>query len=451
VHTGAPELSGTAEPGSIVDSLLAELREVPRPAFHDRAWGILQRPCEELRSLEPDQLVAELGLLESTFRESRESELVRGACLVVLGRVAPEEWFDSFERRVWTGIGASSEIERAFLVALAQRRDTELGLSVDLSGFSSSTKLRTYPLAVDRLARAEELAAASDRLRGTLPPEAYEDLGWHHPLVREEIFTREVLVLSVFGPGVVHGAEEGARLFAWMEPRCMEEAVLTSAAGHVLGLAARISGAIAQHLLDVARETPRSHRLRILESLARGGGRGDLVVGALSELFDEAQDGSVKEDASLVLATDLLGELLQSQDAATREASFRLACEQFLDPGNDSLLRYGLLSTMIASGQDGLAEAVSRALDDTRDPELLTLLSDNARQISASDPALATELFARILAHDGLSSASKKGVLRRIHDMGGPSSVDLLASIADHDRDAGVRAYARELLAGGAR
>lgn len=432
---------GEARAGSIAEGLLSSLRAIASQAgFHGRAWEILEAPSAALLALGPEALMPELDILERAGLDRGESVLVRGACRIALGRAAPPGWC---ETRFPLDSGEPPEVERSTWLALALRRDTAHGQAIDLARFESPSKGTAYPAVVDRRADAGALALARRRLREPLPPDAYGDLGWKSPAVKDEVFTRELLVLIVFGPGALEGDEETATLFAWLDPRSVEEAFLERAAAHALGIAAAASDAIAADLLDVALRASGPRRLRLLECLVRQGGRESAVVGPLSTVFLEGRDGEPSVEADRIVATDLLDDLLRSSDPSVREAAASLAQTLFADPTRDSMLRYGLLSSLVASGAPPPADVLLAALDGAQDTDLLFLLADGAREIGGSDPDLALRLLVRILGKGGLSEGQRIAIVSRIAALPGPAAGDALWDLSDHDPSPRVRDRAR--------
>ena len=115
------ELAGPGVPStekSVAEALLCQLRELAAgQEYHAHAWKAMERTSDTLRQLAPEVLLEELSTLEQAVRSSTESDLVRGACLVVLALTAPPTWF---EKEFPTHPSDSPEMERAAWLATCQ-------------------------------------------------------------------------------------------------------------------------------------------------------------------------------------------------------------------------------------------------------------------------------------------------------------------------------------------
>ena len=429
---------------SIADVLLAQLRELSKQSlYHAPAWRAIRVAAERLAQVGDESLQAELAELELAFLDAGESDRVRGACLILMAWRGPEHWF---EERVGAVPAVSPELERAGWIAFALRRSTPPALEMPLAEFPSPTKRVTYPAVVRRRATPREFERAHARLGVLLPKELYEN-GLISDEVYEEQFTREVIVLAVFGPGAELESEERDQLLDWITPRNPEEGLVRLAAGFALARAARSSEDLAKRMLQ-AMTADRFHqyRIRMLRFIANESGRPGLAVDALATLLrNQASDSGIQADQ--ILGLDLLAELLELDDPLVRDQAQSLALEAFLDSRNGALVRSFGLSAVARLDPALVGDALVLSLAGEEDSKLLAYASVSLRQLANVDRPAAVQLFARILAHEGLTASDKSILVNQISLMGGPEAIELLQRFATSETDPELRSRALELLA----
>jgi hypothetical protein len=314
--------------------------------------------------------------------------------------------------------------------------------------FPSWSKLGVYPAVVHRRANPTETEAARARLRRLLPVEFYENGGRGLPESKQERFTREIVLLTVLGPGADRESEEQRELLTFLAPQSEEQLFVEDAAGFVLACAARGSNDLARRMLRIAFSGPSGTDITtLLEFMAKQGGRPDLVVEGLAALYKKDGSDDFQVQVNQMIASELIGELLQSEDPTIRDAALNMALEGSLDPSRNAHQRWLLLSTMESAAEETFLDTLVLVLQSDKDTELLGLLSYSVRMLGEEHRPLATQLLAQLLERQDLPAETMHLVLGQASALGGQEAIDMLGAYAERSSDAELRRYAAELLA----
>lgn len=434
-----PEAWGDAAESGRIDALLAQLRRLARgESFHEEAWPIV----EELADAIPHE-EGGAGRVEEVVRDSAaEPDPVRAACLLSLSRALPEEELRSIALPLRRD--RSPEVERAAWLALSAAHDGEDGLRIELLAFESYTQLVTFPLTSSTVARPEDVSEALDRLTREVSARFGDADGGRDPAVREETFTRELIVLAVLGPSAGRPGTVRERLLSWVESTGLPTNVVRQVSMHCLALAARHDPELAEQLARTAQQ--QSTELdggTLLQLFVQGSGRSDLVLDTLREIL--ARPGDDTDLLAKVEALVALTAAIENGDADASFAATQLLVERALDPNTEEFERDLILNRLASTRSEVLFDVARLAFESETDPDALRKIVTYLGLVEPSSHGKACELL--IHSYDPSGNLElQKNILRALSRLSVAESKDFLSHVASTEVHAELSAYADSLL-----
>ncbi len=437
-----PEKAPTVDLETDADSLedVERLRAIAKEKrFHALAWPHVERLAE--RCAGRPSFAARIEALA----EGSEGDVpgVRAALHLALVRGEPTARAPVFGRERRSD--PEPEIRRAAWLALAMRAPSVASGRVALGRFESMTELLAFPLETAVVAEPEDLRAAAEALGAPLPAAAFAPRSPWSSEVREDLFTREVVAVVVFGPGAVKEGVERETLLEWLETESVPHVVLRDAAAHALALASAVDASLVERLLAIARSRAGDRVApTILRSLLLAGSAPRQVADALAAVLDAPADPALLRDRTRAIVS--LGEMMRSDRSSDREIASRVALERIESRDRDPFDRELLLDQLAISGSELLLHASKSVLDFDSDPSLRASAARALQLVRTEDRLSAMNSLMAYASADQPASV-RRAVVQSLGVIGSTAALGMLEALAGADPDAKVRDLARAAAA----